>query len=55
MDKGAATDRFLGRGNSRLSVALGPVTLSGVIVEAAETGLATAIYPLRRGGVLSSA
>jgi len=55
MDKGAATDRFLGRGNSRLSVALGPVTLSGVIVETAETGLATAIYPLRRGGVLSPA
>ena len=55
MDKDAATDRFLGRGNSRLSVALGPVTLSGVIVETAETGLATAIYPLRHGGVLSSA
>ena len=55
MDKGAATDRFLRRGNSRLSVALGPVTLSGVIVETAETGLATAIYPLRRGGVLSPA
>ena len=54
MDKGAATDRFLGRGNSRLSVALGPVTLSGVIVETGETGLATAIYPLRRGWVLSS-
>ena len=55
MDKDAATDRFLGRGNSRLLVALGPVTLSGVIVETAETGLATAIYPLRHGGVLSSA
>ena len=55
IDKDAATDRFLGRGNSRLSVALGPVTLSGVIVETAETGLATAIYPLRHGGVLSSA
>ena len=55
MDKDAATDRFLGRGNSRLSVALGSVTLSGVIVETAETGLATAIYPLRHGGVLSSA
>ena len=55
MDKDAATDRFLWRGNSRLSVALGPVTLSGVIVETAETGLATAIYPLRHGGVLSSA
>ena len=55
MDKEAATDRFLGRGNSRLSVALGPVTLSGVIVETAETGLATAIYPLRHGGVLSPA
>ena len=55
MDKGAATKRFLGLGNSRLSVALGPVTLSGVIVETAETGLATAIYPLRRRGVLSPA
>ena len=55
MDKDAATDRFLGRGNSHLSVALGQVTLSGVIVETAETGLATSIYPLRHGGVLSSA
>ena len=54
MDKAAATDRFIGRGNSRLSVALGPVTLCGVVVETGETGLASAIYPLRRGGVLAA-
>ena len=41
MEKQAAMDRFLGRGNNRLSVALGPVTLTGVIVETDNAGLAT--------------
>ena len=54
MEKQAAVDRFLGGGNTRLSVALGPVTLAGVIVETNNAGLATAVYPLRRGGVLSA-
>ncbi|MDC1382459.1 YmdB family metallophosphoesterase [Candidatus Puniceispirillum sp.] len=53
MEKETAMDRFLGRGNARLSVAMGPITLSGVIVEAEDSGLASAIYPLRRGGVLA--
>ena len=54
MEKEAAMDRFLGRGNARLSVAMGPITLSGVIVEAEDSGLASAIYPLRRGGILAA-
>ena len=54
MEKQAAMDRFLGRGNTRLSVALGPVTLAGIIVETDNAGLATAVYPLRRGGVLAA-
>jgi metallophosphoesterase (TIGR00282 family) len=53
MEKQTAMDRFLGRGNARLSVAMGPVTLSGVIVEADDAGHATAVNPLRRGGVLA--
>ena len=53
MEKQAAIDRFLGRGNNRLSVALGPVTLAGVIVETDDVGLATSVYPFRRGGVLA--
>ena len=54
MEKEAAMSRFLGRGNARLSVSMGPITLSGVIVEAEDSGLASAIYPLRRGGVLAA-
>ena len=54
MEKEAAMGRFLGRGNARLSVAMGPITLSGVIVEAEDSGLASAIYPFRRGGVLAA-
>ena len=55
MDKVAATDRFTGRGNSRLSVALGAVTLCGLLVEADASGLAQAVAPLRAGGDLSPA
>jgi len=52
MNKEAATDRFTGRGNSRLSVALGAVTLCGLLVEADDTGKAQTVRPLRRGGEL---
>ena len=55
MDKVAATDRFIGRGNSRLSVALGSVTICGLLVEADDTGMAKTVRPLRRGGELASA
>ena len=55
MDKVAATDRFIGRGNSRLSVALGTVTLCGLLVEADANGLAQTVAPLRAGGGLSPA
>ena len=54
MEKEAAMDRFLDRGNARLSVATGPITLCGVIVETEDSGLASAIYPLRHGGVLAA-
>ncbi len=52
MNKEAATDRFTGRGNSRLSVALGAVTICGLLVEADDTGMAQTVRPLRRGGEL---
>ena len=55
MEKQAATDRFMGRGNPRLSVALGPPTLCGLVVESDETGLAISVAPLRIGGHLSMA
>jgi metallophosphoesterase (TIGR00282 family) len=55
MDKVAATDRFTGRGNSRLSVAMGAVTLCGLLVEADANGLAQTVAPLRAGGGLSPA
>ena len=55
MDKVAATDRFTGRGNSRLSVAMGAVTLCGLLVEADAIGLAQTVAPLRAGGGLSPA
>ncbi len=55
MEKQAATDRFMGRGNLRLSVALGPPTLCGLVVESDETGLAISVAPLRIGGHLSMA
>ena len=55
MNKEAATDRFTGRGNSRLSVALGAVTICGLLVEADDTGTAQTVRPLRRGGELALA
>ena len=55
MNKEAATDRFTGRGNSRLSVALGAVTICGLLVEADDTGKAQTVLPLRRGGELTPA
>ena len=53
MNKKAATDRFTGRGNSRLSVALGAVTICGLLVEADDKGLARIVRPLRHGGELA--
>ena len=55
MNKEAATDRFTGRGNSRLLVALGAVTICGLLVEADDTGKAKTVHPLRRGGQLNPA
>ena len=55
MNKDAATDRFTGRYNSRLSVALGAVTICGLLVEADNKGFAQTVHPLRRGGKLASA
>ena len=55
MNKEAATDRFTGRSNSRLSVALGAVTICGLLVEADDTGMAQTVRPLRRGGELAPA
>ena len=55
MNKEAATDRFTGRNNSRLSVAPGKVTICGLLVEADDTGKAQTVRPLRRGGKLAPA
>ena len=55
MNKEAATDRFTGRSNSRLSVALGAVTICGLLVEADDMGMAQTVRPLRRGGELAPA
>jgi calcineurin-like phosphoesterase len=55
MNKEAATDRFTGRGNSRLSVALGAVTLCGLLVESDGAGMAQSVRALRRGGGLAPA
>ena len=53
MNKEAATDRFTGRRNTRLSVALGTVTICGLLVEADGMGMAQLVRPLRRGGELA--
>ena len=55
MNKEAALDRFTSRGNSRLSVALGAVTICGLLVEANDKGIAQTVRPLRRGGELAPA
>jgi calcineurin-like phosphoesterase len=55
MNKEAATGRFIGHGNRRLSVALGAVTICGLMVEADDAGKAKIIQPLRRGGKLTLA
>lgn len=55
MNKEAATERFTGRSKSRLSVALGAVTICGLLVEADDTGMAQTVRPLRRGGELAPA
>lgn len=54
MDKATVLERFLGRvPKPRMSVAEGEGTLCGVLIETdPTTGLARAITPVRRGGVL---
>ncbi|ADE40533.1 TIGR00282 family metallophosphoesterase [Candidatus Puniceispirillum marinum] len=53
MEKQAATARFIGRSNPRLSVALGTPTLCGLVVESDDSGLAISVAPFRVGGHLS--
>ena len=53
MQPEAALGRFQGKPAGRLEVANGTPTMCGVIIDTDdETGLATAITPFRRGGVL---
>jgi len=55
MQPEAALGRFRGVPQGRLDVAKGEPTLAGVIIDTDDaTGLATAITPFRRGGVLSA-
>ena len=54
MDKQAATARFTGANGPRLSVALGEVTICGLLVESDQAGLARTVAPLRRGGRLAA-
>ena len=54
MQPEAAVGRFRGVPKGRLEVAKGEATLAGIIIDTDDaTGLATAITPFRRGGVLS--
>ena len=55
MDAGIAVRRFVNSlPGERLEPATGPATLCGVMVETDEkTGLATAVHPLRDGGLLA--
>jgi calcineurin-like phosphoesterase len=54
MQPEAAVGRFCGTHTERLEVAKGEPTLCGIMIETDdETGLATSIEPLRRGGVLT--
>jgi calcineurin-like phosphoesterase len=53
MEKDAASDRFRGRSGARLSVAMGPPTLCGLLVEADLSGRAITVTPVRRGGALA--
>ena len=55
MSKEAAIARFTNNNGPRLSVATGPATLCGLLVESGEDGLARSVTPLRRGGRLSAA
>ena len=55
MNKEAATARFTGHDGPRLSVALGEVTVCGLLVESDEAGHAISVEPLRRGGRLGAA
>ena len=53
MEAAAAVSRFTGEDGPALNVAKGESTLCGVVVDTDDSsGLAVAIYPLRRGGAL---
>ena len=54
MDKAIATPRFTRKvPHERLQPATGPATLCGLVVDTdSATGLATAVHPLRMGGIL---
>ena len=55
MDKQAATGRFTGDSGGRLSVANGPPSLCGVLVDVElATGLAKQARSFRRGGALEN-
>jgi len=55
MDKQAATGRFTGDSNGRLSVANGAPSLCGVLVDVElATGLAKKARSFRRGGALEN-
>jgi len=56
MEKLVATSRFTGERKGSLSVASGEPSLCGLVVDIAkQTGLARAVYPFRKGGVISPA
>ena len=54
MNKEAAMARFTASDGPRLSVALGEVSLCGLLVESNEAGHAVLVDPLRRGGRLAA-
>ena len=54
MNKAAAMARFAASDGPRLSVALGEVSLCGLLVESNEAGHAVLVEPLRRGGRLAA-
>ena len=54
MNKAAAMARFAASDGPRLSVALGEVSLCGLLVESNAAGHAVLVEPLRRGGRLAA-
>ncbi len=54
MQKEAATGRFNGKPAGKLAVATGQPSLCGVLVDIdPDTGLATAVWQIRKGGSLA--